>query len=109
MHNWNKATLKQDNTMEMAIKILNQESLRIVMVVDQDERLVGTITDGDIRRGLIKQLSLNAELSEFMFRNPTVASLKDSKSSILAIMKKLDLLQIIVKQDRECIVPTLRR
>ena len=104
MHNWNKATLKQDNTMEMAIKILNQESLRIVMVVDQDERLVGTITDGDIRRGLIKQLSLNAELSEFMFRNPTVASLKDSKSSILAIMKKLDLLQIpIIDDDRKVV------
>ena len=104
MHNWKKAILKQDNTMEMAIKILNQESLRIVMVVDQDERLVGTITDGDIRRGLIKQLSLNAELSEFMFRNPTVASLKDSKSSILAIMKKLDLLQIpIIDDDRKVV------
>ena len=104
MHNWNKATLKQDNTMEMAIKILNQESLRIVMVVDQDERLVGTITDGDIRRGLIQQLSLDAELSEFMFRNPTVASLKDSKSSILAIMKKLDLLQIpIIDDDRKVV------
>ena len=56
MHNWKKTILKMEDTMEVAIKILNQESLRIVMVVDDDERLIGSITDGDIRRGLISQL-----------------------------------------------------
>ena len=100
MHNWKKTILKMEDTMEVAIKILNQESLRIVMVVDDDERLIGSITDGDIRRGLISQLPMNTLLTEIMHKNPIVALAGDDKSNILAKMKELDLLQIpIVDSD----------
>ena len=76
--------------MEVAVKILNQESLRIVMVVDDDERLIGSITDGDIRRGLIRQLPMNTALAEIMHKNPIVSLAGDDKSNILAKMKELD-------------------
>jgi dTDP-glucose pyrophosphorylase len=100
MHNWKKTILKMEDTMEVAIKILNQESLRIVMVVDDDERLIGSITDGDIRRGLISQLPMNTLLTEIMHKNPIVALAGGDKSNILAKMKELDLLQIpIVDSD----------
>jgi len=94
MHNWKKTILKMTDTMEVAVKILNQESLRIVMVVDDDERLIGSITDGDIRRGLIRQLPMNTALAEIMHKNPIVSLAGDDKSNILAKMKELDLLQI---------------
>lgn len=104
MHNWKNTILKKEDVMEVAIKILSQESLRIVMVVDENERLIGTITDGDIRRGLIRKLPLNTVLTEFMHKKPTVASIKDSKSSVLAKMKRLDLLQIpIVDNDKRVV------
>ncbi|ALE52169.1 alcohol dehydrogenase [Candidatus Thioglobus autotrophicus] len=100
MHNWKKTILKVEDTMEVAIKILNQESLRIVMVVDDDERLIGSITDGDIRRGLISQLPMNTLLTEIMHKNPIVVLAGGDKSNILAKMKELDLLQIpIVDSD----------
>jgi dTDP-glucose pyrophosphorylase/predicted transcriptional regulator len=100
MHNWKKIILRQTDTMQTAIRSLEEESLRFVMVVDDYERLVGTVTDGDIRRGLIKQLSMNVKLDEIMHRKPTVASISDDKSFILAKMKRLDLLQIpIVDND----------
>ena len=100
MHNWKKTILKMTDTMEVAVKILNQESLRIVMVVDDDERLIGSITDGDIRRGLIRQLPMNTALAEIMHKNPIVSLAGDDKSNILAKMKELDLLQIpIVDSD----------
>ena len=94
MHNWKKTILKMTDSMEVAVKILNQESLRIVMVVDDDERLIGSITDGDIRRGLIRQLPMNTTLAEIMHKNPIVSVAGDDKSNILAKMKELDLLQI---------------
>jgi dTDP-glucose pyrophosphorylase len=96
MYDWKKTILKQTDTMKMAITTLNQESLRIVMIVDDDEKLIGTITDGDIRRGLIKHLSLDTPVTDFMFRAPTIASETDSDESILLKMKELDLLQIPV-------------
>jgi len=94
MHNWKKIILKETNTMQDAVKILDVEALRIVMIVNKDNKLIGTVTDGDIRRGLLKHLSMSTTLSEIMFREPTVASVEDDKDKILAQMKDLDLMQI---------------
>jgi dTDP-glucose pyrophosphorylase len=94
MQNWKNTILKQTDTMEKAIQVLNKESLRIVMVVNDDDQLVGTITDGDIRRGLLGHLSVNSELSDFMFMKPTVALEEESRDDIFLKMKNLDLLQI---------------
>ncbi len=60
MHNWKKTLLKQSATMQEAIEVLNNESLRIVLVVDDEQKLVGTVTDGDIRRALLRHLTLEA-------------------------------------------------
>ena len=94
MHNWKKTILNQSATMQEAIQVLNDEALRIVLVVGGDEKLVGNITDGDIRRGLLRHLTMNAKLSEFMFTQPTVASVIDNRDQILLKMQELDLLQI---------------
>ncbi|MBC8555356.1 MAG: nucleotidyltransferase family protein [Candidatus Brocadiales bacterium] len=104
MHNWKNTILKVTGTIEDAINTLDQESLRIVMVVDDSDRLVGTVTDGDIRRGLIRHLSLDEPIVEIMFKTPTVALEKDSKESVLLKMKELDLLQIpIVNSDSKIV------
>ena len=91
---WKKIILKQSATMQEAIQVLNNESLRIVLVGDDDQKLVGTITDGDIRRGLLRHLTMNTALSEFMFTQPTIASVTDDPNQILLKMQELDLLQI---------------
>jgi dTDP-glucose pyrophosphorylase len=104
LHDWRKAILTQTHTMQTAIEVLNDEALRIVMVVDDNDRLVGTVTDGDIRRGLIRHLSMDTVITEFMFRESTVASVEDSQELILSKMKKLDLLQIpILDNDRKIV------
>jgi dTDP-glucose pyrophosphorylase len=104
MHNWRKAIIKSTDTMEVAIEVLNRESLRIAMVVDENDKLIGTVTDGDIRRGLIKHLPMDSAITEIMFKEPTVVSVEDSKKIVLAKMKELDLLQIpIVDSDRKIV------
>jgi dTDP-glucose pyrophosphorylase len=109
MHNWKKAILRQTNTMEDVIQVLNNESFRIALIVDNNERLVGTVTDGDIRRGMLKNLSMNAASSDFMFTKPVVASIEDSREVILSRMRDLDVLQIpILDGDRKvCGLETL--
>jgi len=104
MHNWKNTLLRVTDTIKDAISILDQESLRIVMIIDDNDRLVGTVTDGDIRRGLIRHLSLDNPVIKIMFKTPTVALEKDSKESVLLKMKELDLLQIpIVNVDRKVV------
>ena len=94
MHNWKKTILGKSETMQAAIKILELQSLRIVMIVDENNRLIGTVTDGDIRRSLMKHLSMDVIITEIMFKKPIVASENDDKESILSKMKELDILQI---------------
>ena len=96
MFNWHKSILKQTDTMQSAIDILNNEALRIVMIVDDNDSLVGTITDGDIRRGLIKHLSMESLVSNFMHRDPIVATDQEDRKTILSIMKSNKILQIPV-------------
>ncbi len=104
MHNWKNIILKENNTMQDAIEVLDRESLRIVIVVDNENRIIGTITDGDIRRGLLEHLSMDAMLSEFMFIKPTVAFVGSSKGEILEKMKRLDLLQIPIIDENKRVV-----
>ncbi|MBT5400780.1 CBS domain-containing protein [bacterium] len=96
MHNWKNTILKQTETMQAAINVLDEEALKIIMVTDDSEKLIGTITDGDIRRALIKHMTMESKLHEFMYKHPTVISGERDRESIIKIMEDLDLLQIPV-------------
>lgn len=86
--------------MKNAIEVLNKEALRIAMVVDQDARLLGTITDGDIRRALTRYLNMDARVTEFMSKDPKMVNKDESRENILKMMQSSDLLQIpIVDED----------
>jgi len=51
---WRKALLPADATLQQAIRNLDDSALQIVLVVSPEGVLLGTITDGDIRRGLLR-------------------------------------------------------
>ena len=59
---WRKAVLTADATMQAVIQNMNMSTLRIALVVNEQGALVGTICDGDIRRGLLRGLDLNLSL-----------------------------------------------
>jgi dTDP-glucose pyrophosphorylase len=94
MCDWKKIIIKQTNSMRTAIELLNKELSRIVLVVDDNNCLIGTITDGDIRRALLRHLKMDSPVSEFMFKNPTVAKKTDSKVAIFSVMRAKGLVQI---------------
>lgn len=104
MNGWRNVTLKQTDTMRSAIEVLNKESLRIVLVVDKEGRLLGTVTDGDVRRGLLKHLTMDTMLSELMCKDPTTATIHESRDTNIKKMKDLDILQIPILDDENKVV-----
>lgn len=104
MYDWRKTLLKPTDTLEQAIHVLEREALRIVMVVDDQCKLLGTITDGDVRRALIKKNRIDTPLSEAMFQGPTTASVYDDREKILEMMKSKDLLQVPILDTNGCVV-----
>lgn len=92
------------STIREALKIIDSGAMQIAIIVDEDDRLVGTLTDGDIRRGLLKNLSLDDEIESIIFRTPTVAKISNTKEEILklAVTKKLH--QIPIIDEHNCVV-----
>jgi len=52
-----------------AIKTINKTQAYIALVVDKEHKLLGTITDGDIRRGLLKGHTPESNIKKFMNTN----------------------------------------
>lgn len=104
MHEWKNTVLKSNDTLEKAILVLEQEALGIVMVSDEQSRLIGTVTDGDVRRALIDHKSMSTRLSKVMYDRPSSSLLGDSKDNILSLMKDRNLIQIPVVDENNIIV-----
>ena len=68
-----------------AIAALEACPIKFLLVVDENGRLIGTLTDGDIRRGLING-DLRQPVSQVMHTWPTVARLGDDPAHIAALL-----------------------
>ncbi|MDP3302084.1 MAG: nucleotidyltransferase family protein [Sulfuricurvum sp.] len=89
--------LTSSSTIREALKIIDSGAMQIAIVIDEYNRLVGTLTDGDIRRGLLNSLGLDDTIESIIFRTPTIAMLSETKEDILkkALDKKLHQIPII--------------
>ena len=61
--------IKPDDQIKDAISILENTDKGIVLVVNEENVLLGTVTDGDVRRGLLKGFDLKMPISKIMNRN----------------------------------------
>lgn len=82
-----------------AIARINDNSNGIVLVVDEDQNLLGTATDGDIRRAILNDTPLSTPVSEVMCSDPTVVEPNAAESDILEWFKRDELRHIPVVDD----------
>ncbi len=69
---WTKAILPPNATIQQVISNLDQVGIKIVLVVNAVGEFEGTLSDGDIRRGLLKGLNLTSPITNVIHRNPLV-------------------------------------
>jgi dTDP-glucose pyrophosphorylase len=104
MKNWEKAIIHPETSIREAMQIINTTDIQIALVNDEQSRLVGVITDGDIRRGLLEVISLDAPVTLIMNRNFTSVGPSASREEILKLMKFKVLRQIPVLDDQGRVV-----
>ena len=63
---WRRALIPLETTVQQAIRNLNDSALQIALVVGPNGVLLGTVTDGDIRRGLLRGLELGSPIEAIM-------------------------------------------
>lgn len=86
-YHWQKTLISSSGTIKEAIEIINSESLGIALVVSEGNRLMGTITDGDIRRGLLREVSIGDCVQQVMNAAPVTAPYNTSNEKLLELMK----------------------
>ncbi len=102
MKNYKDILLKPTSTIKEALQIIDSGAMKIALVADEDEKLIGTLSDGDIRRGLLNNLSLDDSIESVIFKTPTVCNVEDTKEHILevAIERKLYQVPIVDNEGR---------
>jgi len=101
---WRQAVLSINATIGEAIRNLDQVGVRIILVINKEGILEGTISDGDIRRGLLKGLDLNSSLIEIIHRNPLVVMPDMNKELIMQLMVANKIQQIPIVDDHYYVV-----
>lgn len=96
MNNLKKLLLSPDATIRRALEIIDSGSAKIALVADQDQKLLGTLTDGDLRRAILAGRSLDDSIASIYFRTPTTCGINDSKEKILQLAVANKLYQIPV-------------
>jgi len=97
MKSFENIRLAITSTIKDALKVIDTGAMQIALVLDDENKLIGTITDGDVRRGILTGLTLDDGIESIIFRTPTVCSVNDTKEDILkiAVAKKLYQIPIV--------------
>ncbi len=98
--NWKSTMVQPGATLQDALNSLEISSLQIVLVVSDDNQLLGTLTDGDIRRAFLKGLGLDSSIDLIVHRNPLVVPPEIGRDLVLHLMKANKIHQLPVV-DRE--------
>ena len=97
-----RACLPIGATLQDAIASLNESALQIVLVVDDAAHLIGTITDGDIRRGLLGGLTLSSPIESIVERKALIVPPQMARELVLQLMQvnKVQQLPIVDEHGR---------
>ncbi|MUI52484.1 nucleotidyltransferase family protein [Aliivibrio fischeri] len=107
-YEWKNVLLSPSATIIKALDILDKEALRIALVVDKKQRLLGVITDGDVRRGILNNLPLDTPVAEIMSTSPITACVNTEKEQLVKLMESKGILAIpLIKEDRVVGLETL--
>lgn len=93
-YDWKNILVKPEQPILEALQIIDSESLRTALVVDEEFHLLGVVTDGDVRRGLLKSLSLSSPVSSVMNTQPLTAKLGTPRKELVKYMEEKQLLAI---------------
>lgn len=83
-----------DASLYDAIERIDEGAEQIALVVDQNRTLLGLVTDGDVRRAILRRLPLTAPVKEIMNQNPQTALAAQDDAEIMRQMQVLEVQQL---------------
>jgi len=96
MKDWKKALVSRASTLRETIEHIDAGAMQIALVVDEAGKLLGTVTDGDVRRALLRGRALESPVTAVMNATPLVTRVGQERDTTLAMMHRRALHQLPV-------------
>ncbi|MFQ5767764.1 MAG: nucleotidyltransferase family protein [Acidobacteriota bacterium] len=80
--------ISPDHSIAKVLQVLDRGGVGLVLMVARDGRLMGTITDGDVRRALLRNSQLSERASSIMNRHPVTARVGTSRNKLASMMRQ---------------------
>ena len=103
-------TIRPNQNIREAMEAINHRDGASCLVVDKDGRLKGTVSDGDVRRGLLRGETLDSPVENILYTDPTVAKIDTPDDELLLMMQAKGIrdIPLIDEQGTLVVVRTLR-
>ena len=82
MKNWRELLVEKDASLREAMVVIDKGATKTAFVTDCSDILIGVITDGDIRRGLLQNADLETTVSALMNPSPITCSISCSREEV---------------------------
>ncbi len=104
MKSYKSIVIKSSSNIREAMRVIEKGSMKIALVTDEQERLIGTLTDGDLRRAILNGATLEMDVHDVMSKKPTVCHIGDSYEVVLEMALSKKLYQVPIVNDQGVLV-----
>ncbi len=104
MITWRDTVVAPETPIIKAVQILDEVSSQILLITDTDDRLLGTLTDGDFRRAILAGKSLDRPIIEIANESPKTLAASSSDEEILQVMRAYKIHHIPLLDDTHKVV-----
>lgn len=97
-----KFFISAESSIKEAMKQMDLAAEKILIIVDSESHLLGTLTDGDIRRFILKNGGIKGHIKECYNKNPIVFSDAEDRTDVKRIMiqKKIEAIPVVDRDNR---------
>ncbi|MBT4408885.1 MAG: NTP transferase domain-containing protein [Bacteroidetes bacterium] len=104
MYKVNEIKISPDTSIRKALEIIDWGAMKIALITDENDKLIGTLTDGDIRRGLLQGMGMEDQIITIYNRTPIVCRITDPKEKVIQTAISRRIYQIPLVNDKGQVV-----
>jgi dTDP-glucose pyrophosphorylase len=104
MKNIEKIKILTTSTIKKALSVIDSGSVKIALVMDTNNTLLGTLSDGDVRRGLLRKKQLNDTIEDIYFRTPITVNKDISKEGLMSLCLEKQIGQLPIIDDDQKVI-----
>jgi dTDP-glucose pyrophosphorylase/CBS domain-containing protein len=99
-----KVQMHDEEPILRAMQLIDSTDAKIALVVNSNGKMLGSVTDGDVRRALIAGCSLESPVRMAMHANPCIMPATSSRQDIIHGMQQLQVKQMPLLKSDGCVV-----